>query len=82
MVGITREISLPLPQLDQILQKIRNILMDELNWFSHLNNFGVVVNTATLEGFLNLEPRLRNRALLYDWMVVRILAGHLVLKDE
>ena len=43
----------------------------------HLNNLGVVVNTATLEGFLDLEPCLRDGALLYDWVVVRILAGHL-----
>ena len=43
----------------------------------HLNNLGVVVNTATLEGFLDLEPCLRDRTLLYDWVVVRILAGHL-----
>ena len=43
----------------------------------HLNNLGVVVNTATLEGFLDLEPCLRDGTLLYDWVVVRILAGHL-----
>ena len=53
-----------------------------INWLSHLDNLGVVVNTATLESFLNLESSLRNGALLYNRLVVRILAGHLVKMDR
>ena len=45
--------------------------------FPHLDNLGVVVHTAALEGFLNLKPCLGDGALLDDWLVVRILAGHL-----